>query len=392
MENDTTSDNPEVKPSTPSVTSPEDNSAPNQIKISTSNKVQESFSDNPGMDRVKLALKQQLKTTRDRLKDELIEKEDALREAKKAREDCGVHLYGVQQQLARLQDNLVALEKEHESVFLKRENEVELVEEFKQTLQDKRLEADNLKKKVSSSLVELSALNDTIRQIKTYNEEVQSEITVTRRVASKAEENVKALEKGKIAQDVYINRLNEQIKGMEVDLALTEKQLIGQHEQTKQATEALQETSYELELLMLEKKQLIQQWKSSIAALNRRDEALMAAGKAHKEAKQKSEEYKLEANGIIREIEDAKMKIETMKAIKNRFENEIAYLDESIQKVLKDQESSSTTFEILQQNISFINEEESKLKSSNQKLLREISLTNHKIQNAMKERHLIEDQ
>jgi len=392
MENDTTSDNPEVKPSTPSVTSPEDNSAPNQIKISTSNKVQESFSDNPGMDRVKLALKQQLKTTRDRLKDELIEKEDALREAKKAREDCGVHLYGVQQQLARLQDNLVALEKEHESVFLKRENEVELVEEFKQTLQDKRLEADNLKKKVSSSLVELSALNDTIRQIKTYNEEVQSEITVTRRVASKAEENVKALEKGKIAQDVYINRLNEQIKGMEVDLALTEKQLIGQHEQTKQATEALQETSYELELLMLEKKQLIQQWKSSIAALNRRDEALMAAGKAHKEAKQKSEEYKLEANGIIREIEDAKMKIETMKAIKNRFENEIAYLDESIQKVLKDQENSSTTFEILQQNISFINEEESKLKSSNQKLLREISLTNHKIQNAMKERHLIEDQ
>ena len=46
----------------------------------------------------------------------------------------------------------------------------------------------------------------------------------------------------------------------------------------------LRETSHEMSLIAFEKKQLLQQWKSALIGLNRRDEALTTAQNALKEA------------------------------------------------------------------------------------------------------------
>ena len=66
-----------------------------------------------------------------------------------------------------------------------------------------------------------------------YNEEMKSEIAVTRRATYKAEENVAGLEKGKKEQDLYIDTLNEQLKGLHERLALYEAQLVSQRQETK---------------------------------------------------------------------------------------------------------------------------------------------------------------
>ena len=55
-------------------------------------------------DRIQNALKAQLIQTRDRILQELREKQDNLKRIKKEREDVGVELYGMQQQLSLLQD------------------------------------------------------------------------------------------------------------------------------------------------------------------------------------------------------------------------------------------------------------------------------------------------
>ncbi len=66
--------------------------------------------DHPLMERVQEALYQQLVQNHERVTLELREKEEDLRRVSQKREDIGVELYGVQQQLAKLQ---MALETTH---------------------------------------------------------------------------------------------------------------------------------------------------------------------------------------------------------------------------------------------------------------------------------------
>jgi hypothetical protein len=68
--------------------------------------------DNPLYARIRAVLEKQLTDQNQRLTEELREKEEELRRMRKKKEDVGVELYGVQQQLARMQ---LTLEKTHDN-------------------------------------------------------------------------------------------------------------------------------------------------------------------------------------------------------------------------------------------------------------------------------------
>jgi outer membrane PBP1 activator LpoA protein len=149
---------------------------------------------------------------------------------------------------------------------------------------------------------------------------MKGEIAVTRRATYKAEENVKELESAKEGQDLYIDSLNERIKKLQGDISLSEAQLEAQLKQTDEAKEMLAETGAEMELIAFEKKQLMQQWKSSVIALTRRDEALAAAQKALKDALTSTKDYDTEIDGLKREILKSQAKNETYVNVKDRLE------------------------------------------------------------------------
>lgn len=67
-------------------------------------------------------------------------------------------------------------------------------------------------KKVEKCQDELNQLNRTLKQVEEYNQQMKSEIAVTRRTTYRAEESVQKLEKEKKDQDVLIDHINEQIK------------------------------------------------------------------------------------------------------------------------------------------------------------------------------------
>ena len=62
--------------------------------------------DHPLMDRVQAALQKQLQSRLDRVDEELRDKEEEAARSATKREELGVELYGVQQQLAKLQMQL----------------------------------------------------------------------------------------------------------------------------------------------------------------------------------------------------------------------------------------------------------------------------------------------
>lgn len=68
--------------------------------------------DNPLYARIRAVLEKQLTEQNQRLTEDLREKEEEMRRMRKKKEDVGVELYGVQQQLARMQ---LTLEKTHDN-------------------------------------------------------------------------------------------------------------------------------------------------------------------------------------------------------------------------------------------------------------------------------------
>ena len=227
----------------------------------------------PIMDRIQWALHKQLKGSYDVARMTLSEQTELSR-AKAAREDIGVQLYQMQQQLAKLQMNLEKVHENHSIIAQMREaaedDQRKVREAYKQTYG----EVSGQRQKVAKHQAELDQLAATLRQVEAYNEQMRSEIAVTRRATYKAEEAITQLEGGKVQQDVLIDAINEKLKRSQEQLALYEAQLLAQQQETGAAGNTLKEASAEMEAIHFEKKQLLSQWKTALIGMGRRDEAL----------------------------------------------------------------------------------------------------------------------
>jgi chromosome segregation ATPase len=127
------------------------------------------FASHPLMARAQEALEGQLKKTLDRLSTAFKEKEEHVKRIGKEREEVGVDLYGLQQQLARLQ---LSLENDHENLANLvdlRAQEEHVLQEVKESYKELKASKDEHTKQTQKSQVELDAINDTIRQIEEYN-------------------------------------------------------------------------------------------------------------------------------------------------------------------------------------------------------------------------------
>ena len=89
--------------------------------------------DNPLYARIRAALSKQLQDQQERVSEELREKDEGVKRLRKKKEDVGVELYGVQQQLARMQ---IMLEKTHENFNAIRQLREQSEKEVKSALKE----------------------------------------------------------------------------------------------------------------------------------------------------------------------------------------------------------------------------------------------------------------
>ena len=232
--------------------------------------------EDPLMERVQAALNKQLTLHYERVDLELRDLEEETRMAKEARKDVGVTLYGVQQQLAKMQMDLEVTHSNFNSIADRRSTAEEDSRKLNKILEDNSIQIDQEKRTLESNKSELDAISVTLRQIKEYNEEMKSEIAVTRRAAYKAEENITHLEGEKMTQDLLIDSLNEQTRRLHEEIALYEARRLSQQQETKAAQDTLNDATKEMGAIEFEKKQLMQRWKSALIGLQRRDEALQS--------------------------------------------------------------------------------------------------------------------
>jgi len=385
---DEKSDIPQPEPKTIDDTVSVDNC---EHSLSDDEEIIQDFAQNPMMDRVQAALHKQLMKTYDRVKRELLEQEEAFRVAKKQREDCGVSLYGHQQRLARLQQTLETANASYSNIVEFRQKDEAELDELKMRCGASKSSADKMRKNVDASQKELDSLNETLRQVKKYDDEMKSEIAVTKRATRKVDEDMKNLEKRKLSQDFYIDSLNEQIRRLEEDIALSEAQLTVQLGQTNEAKEMLQETVEELDRIAFEKKQLVLQWKSSLVALARRDEALSVAKGVLKDTLSATRDAEVETEGIRREIKKAVEEHESLLSLRNRLDTEAKSIEEATLKLRAEHQETLSEYDMLEKSLINANEREAQAHSLANSISSKMSSVNNSIDLVTRERHALEE-
>lgn len=300
--------------------------------------------DHPLMTRFQTALKNYLTKQIQSLDMELREMSTSMKKNKSEREDLGVILYGIQQELARQQ---MGLEKQHDKhaqiSTLRRQVENEL-ENIRSLHKKTHLTTDTERKKVSSMQTEVENLALRLFYMENMSSDVRSDISVMKRAVQKTEAERIQAEVEKQKQDMFVDRLTREVDRLKEQIAIYESQISAQREDTKAAREAVAEANMEIEGICLEKKQLLQQWNSSLIGMTRRDEAYAAIQKALRLAQQELRSMETEIDGYKKSVTKEEERHEKLAFMINRAESDAAMSKKLISQCQAKQEALRVEF------------------------------------------------
>ena len=253
-------------------------------------------------------------------------------------------------------------------------------------------EKEGLLKKVSKNKEALEESLSALRQAKQFNLETKDEVAASKRAASKAEEIVKGAEKKKEIQDRYIDKLHQQIHNVEEEIELVDTELALVKKKSKDSDSFIQDMTSELEALISEKKYLVQQWNSTVLALGRRDQALVAVREALNKAEATTRDNRVEMIGMKRELAELEAEKEKSDFAYNRINSEIQYIEKEVLKIQSEKESVASEIE-LTTNIINVTQEECKVQERELKRHKStLKSLMHKIEIASSERHEVEEE
>lgn len=229
--------------------------------------------DHPLMSRFQKALKDQLSKREQKLTLETRETKYQLEKARKEREDLGVELYGLQQELAK---NQMLLEKEHDNYNDTNQNR-KLVEsdldQMRNLYRNHQKQLDEELQKFRDLQQERDNLKLRIFYMSNAKDDIRSDIAVIRRATEKAETDKSKFEVEKQRQDMLVSRMEEKEVKLKEDISIYDWQLQNQLKESKALRNALVEARMETEAIEKEKNQLMQNWSSCLIGMKRRDEA-----------------------------------------------------------------------------------------------------------------------
>ncbi|XP_014669906.1 PREDICTED: coiled-coil domain-containing protein 40-like [Priapulus caudatus] len=298
--------------------------------------------DHPLMQRFQAALRQHLQKQHDKLTMELRETSESLRNRMKDREDMGVTLYNVQQELARQQ---MLLEKEMDEFSRLNDDRGHLEAEVKQVMDSqKQLKTTVSQKQVKGAEMqsELDMLTSKLAHLSQANTDLRSDIAVMKRVARKADSEISQSETDKLRQDLLVNKLTQSVERLREAIAMYDVQRKAQAGESNATKQALSEAQMEIETINVEKKQLFLQWNSSVLGMRRRDEAHAAMQEALSQQHQYVRNLETEMQGFKKTVSQEQEQNEKLTYLQNKSESELAQLKKTVSQ-------TQTKHEVLQQ-------------------------------------------
>ncbi|KAK5927122.1 hypothetical protein CgunFtcFv8_022641 [Champsocephalus gunnari] len=233
-------------------------------------------SEHPLVRRQQVALNRQLSNQLERIDLGLKEKLANEKEDERHLQELGVGMYGVQEQLARLQTRLDERQHTKAEAEAKRQQARDQLEEIKR--QYSNITGQDRKDKANASQlqVEIDNLMQHLVFTQGVSEDLSSNVKALKNARRRAGAEKNQAAEQKFQQDVYVERRTKDKERLTEQIAMYEAQAKAQAEETHSAKEALSEAEMEMESLVLARNQLLQQWSGSLVAMRRRDEAFSA--------------------------------------------------------------------------------------------------------------------
>ncbi|XP_030600776.1 coiled-coil domain-containing protein 40 isoform X2 [Archocentrus centrarchus] len=241
--------------------------------------------EHPLVRRQQAELNIQLRKRLESLKQTLREKREIEKANASHMQSLGLEVYQVQERLAGLQNKLDNRRQTKTQAEAKQQQSLQQLEEMKSKHSSMASKLCKAKASVSQLQVQLDNLTQQLVFIQGVSEGLRSEVKTTEKARHKARAEKTQAEDQKLKQDLYVDRLTKELDRLTQQIAMYEAQTRAQAEKTQTAKDALSEVEVVMESLSVSRKQLLQQWDSSLTGLRRRDEALSAKQEALREAK-----------------------------------------------------------------------------------------------------------
>jgi chromosome segregation ATPase len=326
----------------------------------------------PQFQHIQKQYKEQLQREEQRSKLAIRGLKNKLSQVDKHREDMGVQLYSAQHQLSRLQLSL-------EKTMGRFTETVQARVDAEEKSVSLRLDAKDYSAKLKQDEIkffkfksELDDLQETARQMKEFNEGLETDVAVLKRRAYATEKEVATNESTKAKQDFYIDSLNQGIKNLREKITLYKAQLEFQQKETKEANNTVTEAMKEMEKISFEKKQLMQQWKASVVGIQRRDEALEATNEAVTKEQETGAAIQAEINGYQADIRKGQQENEDLHAAESTIDNTADYLSREIETLSGERDQLLDRYDMLKKSLEHTEEEENRLKIEQKQLRQQV--------------------
>ncbi|KAJ3273941.1 Coiled-coil domain-containing protein 40 [Terramyces sp. JEL0728] len=299
----------------------------------------------PLLQRVQQAIYNQLSKYEQKLILDVREKEEQKTKEIKKREDAGVELYTLQQQLARLQ---AIYEGAEENFGIIKGLRVDAERLLKHTKSDYQKEQEKLKqhtRNMEQHQNELEKISRTLKQVDLFGEELRSKILVAKRTTLKAEKDIIKQEIEKKRQDFYIDHLTEQLKKLQEKRMTYDSQILVQQKETQSAVQTLHEAAVEM------------QWKSSLIGLKKREEMLQEIEAAISKNETALNIMNTEIYGFKRTLRNCQDEGENLQNLLTNLEGETDYIKRQISLVKEQREKVSDSYSVYMKSLNQIEQE-----------------------------------
>ncbi|KEG15290.1 hypothetical protein DQ04_00121220 [Trypanosoma grayi] len=334
---------------------------------------------------VQQRIEAQLRKHLQEITQQLYEVKNELGSVQKEREQCGVELYNSQQHLAKLQETLEKYHEKHTSTQQRHEEKLQEREELASQANNLRKEIDDYQRQYERQQGDLVKLTETLVKVQEFNEQLRNEVQVERRAAYKTEEDITNLEKEKLKQDNLIDALEKRVVLLEEELSTTNTQIDNQKTETQKAREILAEAMAEMEAINFEKKQLVQQWKSTLIGMQRRHEAMKKTEEALQQQKDDLQALEHEITGCRKDIQGVEAETSKLREFMSRVDNEVAVLEKQIEALVERKEKSAQAYSMLKNNLEQADIESKKLEYEARTYASETTEIDRKIQKCAKD-------
>lgn len=233
--------------------------------------------DHPMMVRFQQALEEHLLKVQGQLQGELDELDEQLKLKDAEIAETGAKLFDMNNELEKQRDQIDQYSRNLLDVSAKRKVHEEKAAKFKAEYTAEDLSCKEMKRLNNEMLQEITSMRVLESEISKWNEEIQNEIALARRVATKDKKDQKSASEEKKQMDVILFKLDSEVRKNEREISNIEDQIQEHTSSVTSLNQSLANANVDLEGLQHEHKKLMQAWGEVIVSVQHRDKVLAKA-------------------------------------------------------------------------------------------------------------------